>query len=182
MRLDGEGCEAQTRHPQFHTSGRFPFLTRHEVTSQLTPRQHNMFKWHVHSAIGRGRPAAHDLTRVADGIAASLRQFSISASRYAEDGNGGGMLYFPSCGSLIYVYLDQLIANISSRCPPNQVIFQIRCSLRSLVFEPYPISRHRRPFPRRQTTAILHDSQSGRRHISQAYAPFPVTGRFQRSS
>ncbi|KAH9220590.1 hypothetical protein DL95DRAFT_442656 [Leptodontidium sp. 2 PMI_412] len=44
-----------------------------------------MFKWHVHSAIGRGRPAAHDFAKVADGIAASLRQFSISASRCAEE-------------------------------------------------------------------------------------------------
>ncbi len=44
-----------------------------------------MFKWHVHSAIGRSRPAAHDLSRVADGIAASLRQFSISLSRSAEE-------------------------------------------------------------------------------------------------
>lgn len=52
-----------------------------------------MYKWHVHSAIGRGRPAANDFLRVADGIAASLRQFSISASRYAEDdGNRGTQL------------------------------------------------------------------------------------------
>ncbi|KAL2063497.1 hypothetical protein VTL71DRAFT_5302 [Oculimacula yallundae] len=46
-----------------------------------------MFKWHVNSAIGRSRPAAHDLARVTDGIAASLRQFSISASRNAEEDN-----------------------------------------------------------------------------------------------
>ncbi|KAK2625557.1 hypothetical protein QTJ16_004869 [Diplocarpon rosae] len=45
-----------------------------------------MFKWHVNSALGRGRPVPHDLARVADGIAASLRQFSISAARYSEDG------------------------------------------------------------------------------------------------
>jgi hypothetical protein len=44
-----------------------------------------MFKWHVHSAIGRGRPVAHDFSRVADGIAASLRQFSISVSKRAEE-------------------------------------------------------------------------------------------------
>ncbi|KAG4430250.1 hypothetical protein IFR05_014276, partial [Cadophora sp. M221] len=51
-----------------------------------------MFKWHVHSAIGRGRPAGHDFAKVADGIAASLRQFSISASRCAkEDGNGDAL-------------------------------------------------------------------------------------------
>ncbi|KAH8592102.1 hypothetical protein B0O99DRAFT_597448 [Bisporella sp. PMI_857] len=43
-----------------------------------------MYKWHAHSAIGRGRPIAHDLARVTDGIAASLRQFSISA-KAAED-------------------------------------------------------------------------------------------------
>ncbi|TVY51263.1 hypothetical protein LCER1_G006652 [Lachnellula cervina] len=46
-----------------------------------------MYKWHVHSAIGRGRPVGSDISRVADGIAASLRQFSISLSRSAEDGN-----------------------------------------------------------------------------------------------
>ncbi len=49
-----------------------------------------MFKWHVHSAIGRGRPAANEFSRVADGITASLRQFSVSLSRTAED-DGDGM-------------------------------------------------------------------------------------------
>ncbi|KAH8813175.1 hypothetical protein F5884DRAFT_751466 [Xylogone sp. PMI_703] len=44
-----------------------------------------MYKWHVHSAIGRGRPLASDLARVTDGIAASLRQFSISASKASEE-------------------------------------------------------------------------------------------------
>ncbi|KUJ24342.1 uncharacterized protein LY89DRAFT_663090 [Mollisia scopiformis] len=47
-----------------------------------------MYKWHVHSAIGRGRPAANDFSKVVDGIAASLRQFSVSVSRSAEDGDG----------------------------------------------------------------------------------------------
>ncbi|KAE8451047.1 hypothetical protein EG329_004719 [Mollisiaceae sp. DMI_Dod_QoI] len=47
-----------------------------------------MYKWHVHSAIGRGRPLASDFAKVADGIAASLRQFSLSASRSAEDKDG----------------------------------------------------------------------------------------------
>jgi hypothetical protein len=45
--------------------------------------QRTMYKWHVHSAIGRGRPLANDFSRVADGIAASLRAFSISASKDA---------------------------------------------------------------------------------------------------
>ncbi|RFU28359.1 hypothetical protein B7463_g7965, partial [Scytalidium lignicola] len=44
-----------------------------------------MYKWHVNSAIGWGRPLASDLVRVTDGIAASLRQFSISASKAAEE-------------------------------------------------------------------------------------------------
>jgi hypothetical protein len=44
-----------------------------------------MYKWHVHSAIGRGRPVSSDIQRVTDGIAASLRQFSISVSRAAEE-------------------------------------------------------------------------------------------------
>jgi hypothetical protein len=44
-----------------------------------------MFKWHVHSAIGRSRPvAAADISRVVDGIAASLRQFSVSVARSAD--------------------------------------------------------------------------------------------------
>lgn len=46
-----------------------------------------MYKWHVHSAIGRGRPIAGDFAKVADGIAASLRQFSLSASKSAENGS-----------------------------------------------------------------------------------------------
>jgi hypothetical protein len=45
-----------------------------------------MYKWHVHSAIGRGRPQLGDFSKVADGIAASLRQFHVSAARAAEDG------------------------------------------------------------------------------------------------
>ena len=50
----------------------------------MRPRTTNMYKWHVNSAIGRGRPLANDLSRVADGIAASLRNFSISVSRADE--------------------------------------------------------------------------------------------------
>lgn len=46
-----------------------------------------MYKWHVHSAIGRSRPVGNDFARVADGIAASLRQFHVSASRNADDGS-----------------------------------------------------------------------------------------------
>jgi hypothetical protein len=45
-----------------------------------------MYKWHVHSAIGRGRPLAGDFAKVADGIASSLRQFHISASTQIENG------------------------------------------------------------------------------------------------
>jgi hypothetical protein len=45
-----------------------------------------MYKWHVHSAIGRGRPLGGEFSKVADGIAASLRQFHVSAARAAEDG------------------------------------------------------------------------------------------------
>ncbi|KAI1464110.1 uncharacterized protein F4812DRAFT_444649 [Daldinia caldariorum] len=46
-----------------------------------------MIRHPLHSAAGRiaTRP---DLNRVADGIAASLRQFSVSARRNAQDGNG----------------------------------------------------------------------------------------------
>ncbi|KAM3067634.1 hypothetical protein ACMFMG_000052 [Clarireedia jacksonii] len=43
-----------------------------------------MYKWHVHSAIGRGRPLAHDIAKVTDGIATTLRAFSSSARRNAE--------------------------------------------------------------------------------------------------
>jgi hypothetical protein len=52
----------------------------------FTSEEHTMYKWHVNSAIGRGRPLANDFLRAADGIAASLRQFSISLPRTAEDG------------------------------------------------------------------------------------------------
>lgn len=44
-----------------------------------------MFKWHVNSAIGGGRPQGKDFLKVTDAIAASLRQFSVSVSRAAED-------------------------------------------------------------------------------------------------
>lgn len=48
-----------------------------------------MIRHPLNSAVGRARP---DLNRVADGIAASLRQFSISAQRCANnDGNGDGI-------------------------------------------------------------------------------------------
>lgn len=44
-----------------------------------------MYKWHVNSALGRGRPISNDIMRVTEGIASSLRQFSISAQRSAND-------------------------------------------------------------------------------------------------
>ncbi|KAL3422148.1 hypothetical protein PVAG01_06304 [Phlyctema vagabunda] len=44
-----------------------------------------MYKWSVQSALGRARPGAPDMVRVAEGIAASLRSFSISASRAADE-------------------------------------------------------------------------------------------------
>ncbi|KAG9247021.1 hypothetical protein BJ878DRAFT_494663 [Calycina marina] len=44
-----------------------------------------MFKWHVQSAIERSRPLGSDYSRVADGIAASLRLFSTSACAAADD-------------------------------------------------------------------------------------------------
>ncbi|KAI1477021.1 hypothetical protein F4774DRAFT_214928 [Daldinia eschscholtzii] len=43
-----------------------------------------MIRHPLHSAVGRTRP---DINRVTDGIAASLRQFSVSARRSAEDNN-----------------------------------------------------------------------------------------------
>jgi hypothetical protein len=52
-----------------------------------------MYKWHVNSAVGRGRPFTNDFARVADGIAASLRQFSVSISRAEE--NGGSLSPLP---------------------------------------------------------------------------------------
>ncbi|PQE29985.1 hypothetical protein CJF32_00000649 [Rutstroemia sp. NJR-2017a WRK4] len=47
-----------------------------------------MYKWHVHSAIGRGRPLTHDIASVAEGIATTLRAFSSSARR--AEGNDSG--------------------------------------------------------------------------------------------
>lgn len=46
-----------------------------------------MFTRHVQSAIGGGRPLGHDLTRVSEGIKASLRAFSSSVRR-SEEGKG----------------------------------------------------------------------------------------------
>jgi hypothetical protein len=62
----------------------FRNLDSSSVCSLSTSEKHTMYKWHVHSAIGRGRPLASDFSRVADGIAASLRHFSVSASKTAE--------------------------------------------------------------------------------------------------
>ncbi len=59
-----------------------------ELLNPETETNHNaiMYKWHVHSAIGRGRPLGGDFARAADGIAASLRAFHVSLSRCAENG------------------------------------------------------------------------------------------------
>lgn len=57
-----------------------------------------MFKWHVNAAIGRGRPVAADVSRVADGIAASLRQFSISLSRHDGECPWDPMPFYKSIG------------------------------------------------------------------------------------
>lgn len=46
-----------------------------------------MFTRHVQSAIGGGRPLAHDFARVSEGIRASLRAFS-SSVRKSEAENG----------------------------------------------------------------------------------------------
>jgi len=51
--------------------------------------QHVMYKWQVHSAIGRGRPLQTDFGRLADGIAVSLRQFHISSTRAEGEGQRG---------------------------------------------------------------------------------------------
>ncbi len=45
-----------------------------------------MYKWQVQSAIAHGGRIGGDMARVADGISASLRQFSISLSRAGEEG------------------------------------------------------------------------------------------------
>jgi hypothetical protein len=77
-----------------------------------------MYKWHVHSAIGRGRPLTNDLLRAADGIAASLRQFSVSVSRAAED--EPSMLSAPELNpSWIYEYLLTM-CRLSSHYPQPQ--------------------------------------------------------------
>jgi hypothetical protein len=49
-----------------------------------------MYKWHVHSSIGHSRHLDGYLARVADGVAASLRHFSITASRAADEAGSGG--------------------------------------------------------------------------------------------
>lgn len=43
-----------------------------------------MHKWHVNAALGRGRPL-HDVAKVTDSIALSLRQFHISALRAQDE-------------------------------------------------------------------------------------------------
>ncbi|KAI1137101.1 hypothetical protein F5Y05DRAFT_78518 [Hypoxylon sp. FL0543] len=61
-----------------------------QFTSTPTTTRSNwalMIRHPLHSAVGRARP---DLCRVTDGIAASLRQFSVSARRSNPDENGDG--------------------------------------------------------------------------------------------
>lgn len=45
----------------------------------------NMFVWHGRPSVGLGRPISHDLARLTDGIAASLRQFHVSSTRCDEE-------------------------------------------------------------------------------------------------
>lgn len=81
------------------------------ATFYAPPPADKMFKWHANTAMGRSRPAAHDLTRVVDGIAASLRQFSISASRCAGEDRNAGTNFLPSLPAVSLA--TQLDANTS---------------------------------------------------------------------
>lgn len=59
-----------------------------------------MFTRHVQSAIGGGRPLGHDLTRVSEGIKASLRAFSSSVRRSEEGkGNDNGKFFLSFLGA-----------------------------------------------------------------------------------
>ena len=46
---------------------------------------HKMYSRHANTALRRGQSIPNDIARVTEGIAASLRQFSLSASRYADE-------------------------------------------------------------------------------------------------
>jgi hypothetical protein len=98
-----QGCEAETR-PQFFQPSQF--LNISIENHLLSHRQHTMFKCHVNSAIGRGRPAANEFSRVADGIAASLRQFSVSLSR-SVGGDGTYSLVAPFAELKMHVSFHQ---------------------------------------------------------------------------
>jgi hypothetical protein len=93
-RVNVEVDKAQILENEAATINLRPFLNLSLKVITTRHLQHNMFKWHVNAAIGRGRPITHDLGRVADGIAASLRQFSISLSRSAEE-DGALPLEYP---------------------------------------------------------------------------------------
>jgi hypothetical protein len=75
--------EAELRHQQASTFFRINFDLG--ILKLQLLEEGKMYKWHVNSAISRGRPLANDFLKAADGIAASLKQFSISVSRAAED-------------------------------------------------------------------------------------------------
>jgi hypothetical protein len=67
-----------------------------------------MFTRHVQSAIGGGRPLGHDLTRVSEGIKASLRAFSSSVRRSEEGkGNDNGKFFYLSSGHLKLLFSIQ---------------------------------------------------------------------------
>ncbi|KAI1656941.1 hypothetical protein F4813DRAFT_116874 [Daldinia decipiens] len=69
-----------------------------------------MIRHPLNSAAGRARP---DLNRVADGIAASLRQFSVSARRGAED-NDDDHSQRPSSRQRSIAAVNELIATVDS--------------------------------------------------------------------
>ncbi|KAI1650066.1 uncharacterized protein F4817DRAFT_303716 [Daldinia loculata] len=70
-----------------------------------------MIRHPLNSTVGRTRP---DLNRVTDGIAASLRQFSVSARRSAEDNNDDDHSQRPSSRQRSIAAVNELIATVDS--------------------------------------------------------------------
>lgn len=74
-----------------------------------------MFTRHVQSAIGGARPLGHDLTRVSEGIKASLRAFSSSVRRSEEgkgDDNSKFLTFFRGFEASLSAQHDQEAVNL----------------------------------------------------------------------
>ncbi|KAI0837504.1 hypothetical protein F5Y06DRAFT_67490 [Hypoxylon sp. FL0890] len=96
-----------------------------------------MIRHPLHSAAGRTRP---DLCRVTDGIAASLRQFSVSAQRNNPDDDWGDGPRRPTGRQRTEAAVDEIISMMKKNVTPSQ-----QTPATSPEFSMRPMGRAQRP-------------------------------------